>query len=101
MTTDELGRRMERLEEDVKSGVAGLHRRLDELNFVQPETWSLQNQLDAALRSELERRVALLEARDDQRDRDAATTRRLAWTSMIAPVLVGIALAILLNAMGR
>lgn len=61
ITLGELGRRIDRLEQDSHSGFASLHRRLDELNFVHPETFAMQMQLEAARQADLDRRVDKLE----------------------------------------
>lgn len=62
ITVAEVGRRLERLEEDVKSLGSGLHRRLDDMNFVHPETLDTKLMLEAAHRNDLERRVAAIES---------------------------------------
>jgi hypothetical protein len=100
VTVDELGRRIERLEGDFKTGLAGLHRRLDELNYVHPETLDTKLLLEAALRGEIERRVSDLETgrKDDERER--ASNRRLAISAIVTGLLLPILLVILLSAMG-
>lgn len=62
ITLPELGRRMERLEADIVALGHGLHRRLDELNYVHPETLDTKLMLEAAHRRDLERRVGVIEA---------------------------------------
>lgn len=100
VTVDELGRRMERLEKDITDLGSGIHRRLDELNYVHPETLDTKLMLEAAHRNELERRVAELEAgRKESTDR-ADANRRLAYTALASGLLLPIVLVILLRSMG-
>lgn len=54
---DALGRSVEGLEQDSKTGFASLHRRLDTLNFVNPETFAMQLQLDQAHRDDIARQI--------------------------------------------
>lgn len=100
VTVDELGRRMERLEADITALGSGIHRRLDELNYVHPETLDTKLMLEAAHRNDLERRVAELEAaRKEEKDR-ADGNRRLAYTGLASGLLLPIVLVILLRSMG-
>lgn len=62
ITVDELGRRMERVEQELHNGIAGLHRRLDDMAFVHPETLDTKLMLEQAHRQELERRLSVLES---------------------------------------
>lgn len=94
MTVDELGRRMERLEDDTKSGFAGLHRRLDELNFVHPETFAMQLQLDQAHRDDVLRQVADLRGELGQ----IKDNYRWLWRTVVGTVLTAVIVGLLVLA---
>lgn len=94
MTVDELGRRITRLEEDLKTGVAGIHRRLDDLAFVHPETFAMQLQLDQAHRDDVLRQVADLRG-------DIASIRdnyRWLWRTVVGAILTAAVAGLLLLA---
>ena len=94
MTVDELGRRMERLEEDTKTGFSSLHRRLDELNFVPPEVFAMQLQLDQAHRDDVLRQIA------DLRN-DVTQTKdnyRWLWRTVVGTVLTAVIVGLLVLA---
>lgn len=84
VTTAELGRRLTRLEEDTKSGFAGIHRRLDDLTFVDRETLDTKLMLEQAHRSDLERRVTELES-----------SSQWVWRTVAAIVLAAVLTAVL------
>ena len=93
----EIGRRLDKIES-----------KIDGLNFVHPETFAMQMQLEQAHRENLQAQIVAIQNQIVQlqeasaaREQEAKANRRLAWSTLISPVLVGIALAILLGAMGR
>lgn len=100
VTVPELGRRMARIEEDFKHGLEGLHRRLDELKFVHPETLDTKLLLEQAHRMETDRRVAMLEAADQRREDQQAANRRLAVTGLVLPLLVAVIGALVIASTG-
>jgi hypothetical protein len=62
VTLGEVGRRLDRIEETQRTGMAGLHRRLDEMNYVHPETLDTKLLLEQAHREDLARRLAKIES---------------------------------------
>jgi hypothetical protein len=62
VTIGELSRRFDRFENEWKGGFASIHRRLDELNFVDPDTLATKLLLEQAHRTDLERRVEKIES---------------------------------------
>lgn len=99
VSTVEIGRRLSKLEEDFKHGLDGLHRRLDELNYVHPETLELKLLIEAGHHRDFERRLSSLEQADKDRQKESRDNRRLAWTSLAAPIIVGLLVVIILRAM--
>lgn len=57
----ELARLFERFERESHASFQSIHRRLDELNYVHPETFAMQMQLEQALRRNIEERVEKIE----------------------------------------
>ena len=87
ITVAELGRRFDRFEKESHDSFVSLHRRLDELNYVHPETFAMQMQLEAALRQNMEARIADIAA-DLQQTRD-----NLQWIvrTLVAAFVVAVA----------
>lgn len=100
VTVDELGRRMERLEKDITDLGSGIHRRLDEMNYVHPETLDTKLMLEAAHRQDLERRLAELEAARKEESARADGNRRLAYTGLASGLLLPVVLVVILRSMG-
>lgn len=98
ITVGELARRLARMEHESQTGFASIHRRLDELNYVHPETLAMQMQLEQAHREDAERRITTLEAENRARQEEAAANRRLAISSIIAPLIVGVLVALIVAA---
>lgn len=89
-TVDEVGRRMEKIEEDFRHGLEGLHRRLDELRFVHPETFAMQLQLDQAHRDDVLRQVADLRGEILQIKDNSRWLWRTVVGALISAVVVGL-----------
>jgi hypothetical protein len=100
VTVGEIGRRMGRLEDEFHSGIAGLHRRLDELNYVHPETLDTKLLLEQAHRADLERRVVAMEAARAKEEDERATNRRLAVAGIATGLILPIIVVVLLSSMG-
>lgn len=97
-TIGELSRRLERMEDESTRGFASLHRRLDELNYVRPEMFAAQMELINVQRAEIERRLALLEVANSEREKETAANRRMALTGIVFPIFTAVMAALILAA---
>jgi hypothetical protein len=98
VTVAELGRRLDHMEDANKTAFQGLHRRLDELNYVHPETFALQLQLEQAHREDLAIQLAELKAENAERKKEARDNRRMVWTALVFPIVTAIAAALIIGA---
>ena len=91
VTVAELGRRLDHMEADTKAGFAGVHRRLDELNVVHPETFAMQLQLDHALRQNMEDRLTELRNEFERQKSNTQWLWRTVGGSVITAAVVALA----------
>lgn len=81
--------------EFMRSGLERLEKRLDAQDLVRGAEYLADKRTAIAERDSLTERVVHLEEADDQRAKDARTTRNLVIASFVAPILVGIVVALI------
>lgn len=99
VTVGELGRRFDEFREDFHRSIDGIHRRLDELQFVPLAVFEEYRRTAAAERTALAKDITDLRADLESEKARGDANRRLAITAFVGPLIVGIALAVILAAM--
>lgn len=94
----ELGRRINRLEGAVERGFSGVHRRIDELAYVEHGVYEADKQTVQIQIVELAKDIKELQEANKQRAQEAAANRRLTITAFAAPLIVGVAVAVIVAA---
>jgi len=84
--------------EYTRTAIQRLEQRLDAHDLVRAAEYAADKRTAEAERHALQDRVKELEAKDLERDRDAAKNRTLIIASFVAPIVVGIIVALIVAA---
>jgi predicted ribosome quality control (RQC) complex YloA/Tae2 family protein len=95
---DSRDREQATISEYTRTAIERLEKRLDAQDLVRAAEYQADMRTALAERSALDARLKDLEVKDSDREKEAATNRRLIVASFLAPIIVGVMVALIVAA---